>query len=54
MCGLIWEQISEEPCELLGTPKWTISSQAQKWEGSTTIPKGSRIKRSEAQGTPNG
>jgi hypothetical protein len=41
-------------CELLEPPDRTISSQAQKWEGSTTIPKGSRIKRSEAHRTPQG
>jgi len=40
-------------CELLETPNVeprAISSEAQKWERSTTIPQGSTAKRLEAQG----
>ena len=39
----------EKLCELLGHLYETINSEAQKWERSTAIPKGSRAKRLEAQ-----
>jgi len=41
-------------CEFRGTLSETILSQAPRGEGATTIPQGSRAKRSEAHGTQNG
>jgi hypothetical protein len=44
---------NEKPCEFMGTPNVetrAIMSQAAIAEGATTIPKGSTLKRVEAQG----
>ena len=53
--GSTWQQCQEEN----GVNCWNLqtgqsAAKPQTEEGSTTIPKGSRIKRFEAQGTPNG